>query len=271
MKLTVRSFAGILLLLMFVHSAQVSAHDTWVQTNTNIVRTGDAVHIDLMLGNHGNRHRDYKLASKIANDGVVLKVRGPDGKSYDIADRLIDTGYTPKEGFWTAKFSTTAPGLYVVEHSLDKVVNHGRPVRSIRSGKACFVVSKSLDKVPEKIPGFDAILGHPLEIIPVKNPVNPAGPGQEMHVRVLLRGKPLAHANVSFIPRSETLKPEHDPRYEQLTDAQGEARFVPKSGDYYLIVVHPRDDKAAGPGYEATHYSATLNVFVPELCSCCGE
>ncbi|MGZ3489481.1 MAG: DUF4198 domain-containing protein, partial [Isosphaeraceae bacterium] len=29
------------------------AHDTWVQTNSSIVRTGDVVHIDLMLGNHG--------------------------------------------------------------------------------------------------------------------------------------------------------------------------------------------------------------------------
>ena len=24
------------------------AHDTWVQTNTNLVRTGDAVHIELL-------------------------------------------------------------------------------------------------------------------------------------------------------------------------------------------------------------------------------
>jgi len=40
------------------------AHDTWVQTNTNLIRSGDAVHVDLMLGNHGNDHRDFKLASK---------------------------------------------------------------------------------------------------------------------------------------------------------------------------------------------------------------
>ena len=257
-------------LLLFV-SLSANAHDTWVQTNVNVIRTGDAVHIDLMLGNHGNHHRDYKLASKVARDGVVLKVRGPDGKAYDLNEQLVDVGYTPKEGYWSTKFAATAPGMYIVEHSLDNVVNHGRPIRSLRSGKACFLVSGSLDKVPQKNPGFDLVLGHPLEIVPVKNPVTPAGPGQEIHVRVLLQGKPLAKTNVSFIPRSETLKPDHDPRYEQQTDAQGEPRFTPKTGDYYLIVAHHRDDKAFGSGYEATHYSATMNVFVPELCSCCGE
>jgi uncharacterized GH25 family protein len=270
MKFSTCLLAIALALLAFCSQAAM-AHDTWVQTNTNLIRTGDAVHIDLMLGNHGNDHRDYKLASKIDRDGVVLKVRGPDGKSYDLADRLVDTGYTPKEGFWTTKFAATAPGMYVVEHSLDKIVHHGRPVRSVRSGKTCFVVSRSLDKIPLKNSGFDTVLGHPLEIIPVKNPVAPAGPGQRIHVRVLFQGKPFAKAKVSFIPRSETLKPDHDPQYERETDAQGEARFTPLTGDYFLIAVHHRDEKATGPGYEATHYSATLNVFVPEACPCCGE
>ena len=48
------------------------AHDTWVQTNTNLVRAGDAVHIDLMLGNHGNDHRDYKLTSKTGLENCTL-------------------------------------------------------------------------------------------------------------------------------------------------------------------------------------------------------
>lgn len=264
-------FAMPIIALMFIDVSTALAHDTWVQTNVNLIRTGDAVHIDLMLGNHGNHHRDYKLASKVGLEGVVLKVRGPDNKTYDVQNRLVDVGYTPKEGFWTAKFAATTPGLYVVEHSLDKVVSHGRPVRSIRSGKTCFMVSNSLDKVPKANPGFDVICGHALEIVPVKNPVTPSGPGEELHVRVLFQGKPFAKTRVSFIPRSETLKPDHDVQFERDTDDHGEARFTPKSGDYYLIVVHHRDDKATGKGYESTHYSATLNVLVPDVCPCCAE
>ena len=58
-------FRTLLTLALLVPPVIVSAHDTWVQTNTPLIRVGDAVHIDLMLGNHGNDHRDFKLASKV--------------------------------------------------------------------------------------------------------------------------------------------------------------------------------------------------------------
>ena len=71
----------------------------------NVVRAGDNVHIDLMLGNHGNDHRDFKLAGKIELEGLHPEVLDPDGKRYDIKDRLMDIGYTPKEGYWTVPFA----------------------------------------------------------------------------------------------------------------------------------------------------------------------
>ncbi len=200
--------------LFVVMSASLSsfAHDTWVETNTNLIRTGDAVFVDLKLGNHGNEHRDFKLASKIDLEGCDLQIVGEYGASYDLKDRLIDTGYAPKEGYWTTKFAATKPGLYVVAHSLDAVVNHGRPTRSIKSGKTCFVVSDSLDRVPFLNPGFDRPSGHALELIPVANPVTPMGPGEPIRVRVLLKGEPLADARISFIPQSDTLREEFDER-----------------------------------------------------------
>jgi hypothetical protein len=89
------------------------AHDTWIETNTNIIRTGDAVYLNLCLGNHGNDHRDFKLAGKLELAGCTLSVKDPDGMDYDLVDRLTDTGYAPKEGFWRCKFATTKPGLYL--------------------------------------------------------------------------------------------------------------------------------------------------------------
>ena len=68
------------------------AHDSWVQTNTNIVRSGDVVHVDLMLGNHGNGHRDYKLAGKLDLDGSTVEVIDPSGKAFDLKGRLNDVG-----------------------------------------------------------------------------------------------------------------------------------------------------------------------------------
>ena len=246
--------------------AAASAHDTWVQTNTNIVRTGDNVHVDLMLGNHGNEHRDFKLAGKITLDGCKLDVIAPGGKKYDLKDRLADIGYVPKEGFWTARFAATEPGLYMVAHSRE---GQHATTRSIKSGKTFFVVSASLDKVAKDLKGFDKPLGHPLEIVPVTNPAAPMGPGQAIKVQVLYQGKPMKDARVSFIPRGVELSTEFDENYERKTGADGLASFTPKEGNYVLVVVHREEPEQKGEGYDGTKYSATLTVFVPEVCPCC--
>lgn len=261
-------FAGCLLISM---ASVAWSHDTWVQTNTNLIRTRDAVHIDLMLGNHGNEHRDFKLASKIALAGCDLKVHSPSGKVYDVKDRLSDLGYTPKEGFWSTKFGTADSGIYIVEHSIDKVVNHGRPVRSIKGAKAFFLATPSLDKVPADTTGFGKPLGHALELVPVVNPVAPMGPGKPIQVKVLLKGKPLANGRVSFVPRGHTLANDFDEQYERRTDDQGLASFTPTEGNYYLVVVHHQAPEEKSKDYELTQYSATLTVFVPDVCPCCGD
>jgi len=255
---------------MLVLAAALSAHDTWVQTNTNVVRAGDYVHIDLMLGNHGNDHRDFKLASKIDLEGCTLIVVAPDGKRYDLKDRLTDTGYTPKEGYWTARFAGAQPGLYLVGHTVDKVVSYA-PQRTLKSAKTFFLVSKSLDNVSRDHPGFDKPLGHPLELVPESNPVTPMGPDTPIHVKLLYKGKPLAGAQVSFIPRGATLTEDFDPRYERKTDKDGRASFAPKEGNYYLVVAHHLEPKESGEKYQSTKYSATLTVLVPQVCPCCGE
>ncbi len=244
------------------------AHDTWVQTNANLVRVGDVTHVDLMLGNHGNEHRDFKLASKITLDRCTLAVIAPGGQSYDIQPDLIDTGYAPKEGYWTARFVNAAAGLYTVSHTLES--SHGT-TRTIKSGKTYFVASPSLDDVSQTNPGFEKPLGHALELVPLANPVTPMGPGQPIRVKALYQGRPLVGATVAFIPRGAVLAEGFDATYERKTDTQGAAEFTPKEGNYYLVAVHHDEPDQKGEGYDRTHYSATLTVYVPQLCPCCGE
>jgi uncharacterized GH25 family protein len=246
------------------------AHDTWVQTNTNIVRVGDVVHVDLLLGNHGNEHRDFKLASKVDPANVTLTVTAPDGKVHDLKPSLADLGYAPKEGYWTTKFIADKPGLYTVAQTSDAVVSYA-PTRSIKSGKTYFVASKSLDTVPEDNPGFDKPLGHALELVPLTNPVTPMGPGTPLKVKLLFKGKPVVDETISFIPRGQTLKEGFDERFERKTIQDGVATFEPKEANYYLIVAHRADDKEAGEGYTSTKYSATMSLYVPAICPCCGE
>jgi uncharacterized GH25 family protein len=247
------------------------AHDTWVETNTNIIRSGDAVYIDLRLGNHGNDHRDFKLAGKADLASCRLDVFAPGGATYDLVAQLADLGYAPKEGYWCGKFVAAEPGLYIVGHTVDKVVHHGAPVRSLKSGKAFFAVSPTLDQFAANLAGHDRPLGHPLELVPTTNPLRPMGPGVPIKVKLLLRGQPLAGGRISFIPRGEMLHEGFDDRYERVTDDAGNASFTPTTGNKYLIVAHHRADDEIGDGYEATTYSATLTILVPEVCPCCDE
>src|SRR6185295_12327253 len=112
-------------------------------------------------------------ASKVDPAAGPLEVVAPDGKRYDLGDRLVDLGYAPKEGFHSTKFVAAKPGLYVVAHRSDRIVNHGVPTRSIKSAKYCFLVSASLDKPPTNEPGFDKPLGHQLELVPTAHPITP--------------------------------------------------------------------------------------------------
>jgi uncharacterized GH25 family protein len=249
-------------------TASALAHDTWLQTNTAVVRSGDAVFIDLFLGNHGNDHRDFKVAGK-PTLGASVGGDHPDGATVDLKPLLVDRGYAPKEGFWTARFEPVKPGLYVVAQSAEQVVTYA-PERVVRSAKTLFLVSERLDGVRTGAPGFDRVLGHALELVPLANPIVPMGPGTPISVRLLFRGKPLAGEKVSFIPMGETLSPGFDPRYERRTDSAGQASFEPKEANYYLVVSHHLVPEK-GPGYTNTKYCATLTVIVPAICPCCGE
>jgi uncharacterized GH25 family protein len=263
-----RFFATIVLLVLAV--PWCAAHDVWLQTNTNVVRSGDAVHVDVLLGNHGNDHRDFKLAGKPSLADAAVQIVAPGGQAFDLKDKLVDTGYAPQEGFWTARFVPADSGLYVVGHLSDQVMSYG-PVRSVKSAKTCFVVSPTLDKVSPANPGFDRPLGHPLELVPIANPVTPMGPGTPLRVRLLYKGRPLAAARVSFIPRGQTLAEGLDSQYERTTSDSGEASFTPTFGTYYLVVAHHLEPTESGPKYDRTKYSATLCVYVPQVCPCCTE
>jgi uncharacterized GH25 family protein len=151
------------------------------------------------------------------------------------------------------------------------VVNHGKPVRSIKSGKAYFLASPTLDKVRTDWRGYDKPLGHSLELVPEANPVAPMGPGTPIKVKVLFQGKPLAGARVSFVPRGETLAEGFDKKYERNADDQGRASFTPTTGNYYLVVVHHTEAAPPKAEYESVGYSATLTILVPETCPCCAD
>lgn len=211
-------FRVFLVLSMLTCTFPLAAHDTWVQTNTNIVRLEDAIYVDLMLGNHGNDHRDFKIASKTSLEPSTLEVIAPNGRRYDLKNDLVDRGYAPKEGYWSGRFVAAEAGLYTVAHAYDAVFHQ---TRGIKSAKTHFVMSPSLDLVSSDYTGFDQPQGHALELVAMTNPVAPMGPGLPINVRLLYHGKPLVDTRVSFVPRGVELSQDFDERYERMTDQTG--------------------------------------------------
>ncbi len=235
----------------------LKAHDSWVQLNMTRAAVGVPVYADLMLGNHGNDHRDFKLASKIPLEGSTLQLIPERGRSVNLKRGLFDNGLTKSDGFWSARvLPPRANTAYCIAHRYDAIV-HYAPKRALKSGKAYFASG-----TPRPSAFYTKALGHPLEIVPLSDPISPKA-GETFRVRVLLKGQPLVNAKISCIPRGTTLKKGFDPRHEAHTDANGIATFRLREANYHLLVVHHAAPQEIGRGYSAgTQYGATLTLLV---------
>ena len=235
-----------------------NAHDTWVEVNSTEVRLGQVVHVDLKLGNHGNNHRDFKLASKISLAPCTLAVVAPDGQSHDLKPKVVDTGFAPKEGYWTARFVPTSMGLHAAWHTLDTL--HGT-TRAIKSSKSYFVVGDPAQHKGDT--NFSKPLGGAIEMVPLTNPALTAA-GQPIAVQVLFKGQPLKDAHVTFVPRGQHLAEGFDEKFERKTNDQGRAEFTPSEGNWILAVVHHMVEDEKGEKFDKTAYSATMTFNVAE-------
>lgn len=253
----IRSLCAVLLCLPAVGLC----HDTWVEVNTPVIRIDDVVHVDLKLGNHGNDHRDFKLASKISLAPSTLTVIEPKGATHDLKDRLVDLGFTTKEGYWSARFVPTQPGLHIVGHTVES--QHGK-TRGIKAAKTYFMSVADGPVTSETAAYSEKPLGHPLELVPLTNPVLESGPNRPIRLKLLFEGKPLSGARVSFVPRGQVLAEGVDSNFERTSDAEGFVEFTPSEGNVVLAVVHHLSPDRSGDGYDKTQYSATLTIAVPQ-------
>ncbi|WP_200270983.1 DUF4198 domain-containing protein [Luteolibacter pohnpeiensis] len=239
----------------------LQGHDSWVEVPSSEVKTGQPVYADLMLGNHGNNHRDFKLAGKIPLERSTFSLIGPSGTVTNLKPDLIDRGLDPKGGYWTAKINHSAPGLYRLIHTYDAIVSYA-PKRAIKSAKTYFASGRS-----DSAPGTATIVkpdGLPLEIIPLDDPTRLKGEGKVL-VKVLFKGEPLNDALISCIPRGNPFGADLDPKLETRTAANGGAVFEISQPDEYMIAVHVDAPEETGEGYsEGTEYGATLTFWVTE-------
>jgi len=239
-------------------ASTATAHDTWVEISSSDLHPGHIAYVDLKLGNHGNDHRDFKLAGKVSLETCTLAVIDPMKQSLDLKSRCVDAGFTTKEGYWTARLVPRLHGLHTVWHTMES--QHGR-ARTVKTGKTFFAVSGSGDETPRSL--ATEPLGGPIELVPLTSPVGGIR-GEAIRVQVLFKGQPLPEARVSFIPRSQKLAEGFDQQFERHSDGNGHAEFTPSVGDRYLIVVHHATTES-GASYDSTKYVATLTMDVAEF------
>lgn len=250
----------LILLWSLLFTLPLAAHDSWVEINSVTTEENQPVYASLMLGNHGNHHRDFKLASKIPLEGTTLTLVAPDRQEHDLKPQLIDNGLAEKEGFRSVRVTPDRPGAYTLLHTYEAIV-HYAPKRVIRSGKAFFHAGNDRPG-NAKTDWFSRSYGYPLELIPLSNPIHLEA-GNPLHARLLFKGQPLKDAVVSCIPRGTTLEGEFDPAHQARTNERGEVTFSLREPNFYLVVAQQPAPEETGEGYaQGSAYSATMTLQV---------
>lgn len=240
-------------------AASAAAHDFWIEPSAYRLAPGAPLKVglrvgELFKGELVRRDNDHILRfAGIGPDAAEKPLIGLDGKD--------PAGY--------AKFDTT--GLYYLAYNSrpsklelpperfnkylkDEGLDAAAQLRIDRMqtdqpGHEQFIRSvKSLITVgPPADAGFDRVLGLPLEIIPLDNPLA-AAPGDEVRVKVLFNGKPLASMRVTAMCQGD--KEESQAR----TDQEGLARIkLTKPGVWLIAGVHmieaPKDSDSDWESY----------------------
>ncbi len=222
-------------LLLFIHVSVGHAHDMWVSMQDYLVAKSNPAALTVASAHHFPAKAD-ELMPRDRVDKVTLL--SPEGKElatapqgdvqYQSAKPLEDQGtylavVTPQNGF----SSKTAEGYQRGKSRKDlKDVIECR--YSEKNGKALFTVGA---------PGgasFSRIMGHKMEIIPLKDPAL-LKEGDDMPVRILLEGQP-ARTYVygtyeGFPSESNTFA------YTTYSDQDGIAKIrIIKAGTWLLLV-----------------------------------
>lgn len=267
MKMSFRKkIAGAALAAVLTLGAAIPAfaHDGWSQTNSPIVAPGQVSYVELMLGNHSNEHKSYRIAGQWSLDTSKVYVTTPAGAKSDITSTRFYAGEAATEtepavnNYFVASFKSNSPGAYIISVEGDSIFKHGGVgSRTLRSAKSFVAVSDI--PVAERVralQGFSRqVSPDRAELIPQFNPAS-VTPGVQVSIQLLLKGKPLADTPVDVIRRSNSKA------VELVTNEEGKVSFTTTAADYYLVRAKPGTAEAKEGEYEKTSYEATMTFIV---------
>jgi len=265
MKSFIRLGILVFLAIALLYPQKAIGHDGWIELSPAIVEKGQPVIIALMLGNHSNGHKSYRLAGKWEPKYTSLVVIDPQGKETDLTTRLVDMGEDeekigPKgpKGFHVALFTAKEQGSYLVIARQERLLQFGNgpKFRNVQIARAVFT-ALPVPTIAEakKTTGFDrkASKENFLEIVPVTNPAGVIE-GSPITLEVRYKGKPAPGRVVSIIRRIDGPVSAKD----FTSDGQGRVSFSVGPADSYLARVNFDEESERAEGqYDKSSYEAT--------------
>jgi len=240
------------LILLLLVARGASAHDCWIEPVDPHPMQDVEVQVRLLVGEPGQGEAFPRRAEKVVRFVArgpkgELPIQGADGEEpagrFRIGRGVHVLSYRNRPSvieLEAGKFEE-----YLREEGLEEVsrLRAGRgetgKVGRERYSRCC----KSI--VAGEEPGgagWETPLGDDLELVPEKNPLLLA-PGDELPLRVLLRGQPLAGAKVAAWSRAR-----FDLRTSGRTDAEGRVRLrLPAGGRWVVTCVRMQATTDGGP------------------------
>jgi hypothetical protein len=271
--------------LALLLAAAARAHDMWIEPSGFEPLQGTRLAVRLRIGQmfQGDPFpRDPALLLRFAVIGPgaagggsgakngaerpIEGVPGTDPAGYIVAGRpgLYELVYASRhaavelDGARFEKYLADE-GLETISAQRARRGQSAAPVKELysRCAKSLIAVGGDAGTDPRVAAGHDQVLGLTLELIPEKNPYS-LGPGEELPLRLLYRGAPLAGAKVAALPKEQPSR-----QVASRTDAQGRVRLSLGGSGVWLVKAVHMIAAPAGSGADWESFWASLTFALP--------
>lgn len=227
-------FIATLILSISLVEGNVSAHDLWLNVDNHTPAVGKKTNIKVIFGHN---FPFYDILIQRDNLGEFSYL-APDGQKKEITKTHEDrTG--ERSGALVGEFSPDQEGTYVVS-TYRKKKGDKEHVASEKYGKSIITVGRGNDNISK-------VLGHRIEIIPIKNPQSVKA-GETLPVKLMFEGKPLS----TYIYATYAGYSSEDEPFPVISKSneQGEADIKISQPGVWMVVANHKVDLSASLTFE---------------------
>lgn len=259
---------GLSLALLLSAGSLLWAHDLWIEPSAFMPAPGTRLAVRLFIGQlfRGDvfpRDPKYMVRFAVIGPGGESPIPGvpdTDPAGFLIAGRpgLYELVYTSRHA--SVELDAARFEKYLAEEGLEGIIAlRGRRGQSAAPGKELYSrCAKSLIAVGgDPGSGHDRVLGLTLELVPEANPYMLSA-GQELPLRLLYRGQPLAGAKVAAVPKDQPAS-----QVAARTDAHGRVRLRLAGAGVWLVKAVHMIAAPAGSGADWESFWASLTFALP--------